>query len=211
MTDTSEYGLWQLVIVNSLIILSLAFSFFRPRTQRDWRTFGAFSAFVVALFTEMYGFPLSIYLISGWLGSRFPTIEWFSHNSGHLLQTVLGWRGDPHFGPFHILSDLLILGGLVLLAASWKVLYRAQRNYVVASTGPYAKIRHPQYTAFIMIMFGYLLQWTTLPTLLMFPLLVVLYIRLAQREEIEALERFGEQYTRYAENIPRFIPRFRWT
>jgi protein-S-isoprenylcysteine O-methyltransferase Ste14 len=210
MTDTPEYGLWQLVIFNSLIMLFLVFSFFRPRTRRDWRTFGAFSAFVVALFTEMYGFPLSIYLLSGWLGSRFPTIDWLSHNSGHLLQTILGWRGDPHFGPFHLISDLLILGGLVLLAASWKVLYRAQRNYAVACTGPYAKIRHPQYTAFIMIMFGYLLQWTTLPTLLMFPMLVVLYKRLAHREEKEALERFGEQYTRYAENLPRFIPRIRW-
>jgi len=210
MDIMADYGLWQLVIVNSLIILIFAFGFFQPQTKRDWRTFGAFSAFVVALFTEMYGFPLTIYLLSGWLTSRFPEINWFSHDSSHLLQTLLGWSGDAHFSPLHIISDILVLGGLILLAASWKVLYRAQRNYEIACRGPYSKIRHPQYAAFIVIMVGFLVQWPTLPTLLMFPVLVWLYIRLARREEKEALAMFGEQYTQYAENTPRFIPELRW-
>jgi protein-S-isoprenylcysteine O-methyltransferase Ste14 len=210
MIDMSEYGLWQLVTVNSLIFLFLAFSFFQPQTRRDWRTFGAFSAFIVALFTEMYGFPLTIYLLSGWLVSRFPEIDWFSHNSGHLLQTILGWEGNPHFGPLHVLSDGLILGGLILLGLSWKVLYKAQRIYKLARTGPYAKIRHPQYTAFLLIMLGFLIQWPTLPTLIMFPILVLLYARLARREEKETLRMFGEKYTLYAENTPRFLPRIRW-
>lgn len=207
MSGTSEYGLWQVVIINSAIVLFLAFTFFRPQTRRDWRTFGTFSAFVIALFTEMYGFPLTIYLLSGWLKRLFPTTNWYSHNSGHLLQAVLGWPGDAHFGPIHVLSDLLILGGLTLLAASWKVLYRAQRHFEVARTGPYAKIRHPQYAALILIMSGYLFQWPTLPTLGMFPVLVVLYIRLARREEKESLKVFGEKYVCYAQSIPRFIPR----
>ena len=210
MIDMSEYGLWQKVIVNSLIFLFLAFSFFQPQTRLDWRTFGTFSAFIVALFTEMYGFPLTVYLLSGWLINHFPEIDWFSHNSGHLLQTVLGWEGDPHFGPLHVLSDLLIFGGLILLGVSWKVLYRAQRNYKLARTGPYAKIRHPQYTAFLLIMLGFLIQWPTLPTLIMFPILALLYARLARREEKEALKMFGEQYTQYAQSTPRFIPRIRW-
>ena len=211
MDIMADYGLWQLVIVNSLIILIFAFSFFQPQTKRDWRTFGAFSAFVVALFTEMYGFPLTIYLLSGWLTSRFPEINWFSHNSSHLLQTLLGWSGDAHSSPLHIISDILVLGGLILLAVSWKVLYRAQRNYEIACRGPYSKIRHPQYAAFIVIMVGFLVQWPTLPTLLMFPVLVWLYIRLARREEKEALAMFGEQYAQYAENTPRFIPELRWS
>jgi protein-S-isoprenylcysteine O-methyltransferase Ste14 len=211
MDIMADYGLWQLVIVNSLIILIFAFSFFQPQTKRDWRTFGAFSAFVVALFTEMYGFPLTIYLLSGWLTSRFPEVNWFSHNSSHLLQTLLGWSGDAHSSPLHIISDILVLGGLILLAVSWKVLYRAQRNYEIACRGPYSKIRHPQYAAFIVIMVGFLVQWPTLPTLLMFPVLVWLYIRLARREEKEALAMFGEQYAQYAENTPRFIPELRWS
>lgn len=206
----ADYGLWQLVIVNSLIILIFAFSFFQPQTKRDWRTFGAFSAFVVALFTEMYGFPLTIYLLSGWLTSRFPEINWFTHESSHLLQTLLGWSGDIHFSPLHIISDILVLGGLILLAVSWKVLYSAQQNFKIACRGPYSKIRHPQYAAFIVIMVGFLVQWPTLPTLLMFPVLVWLYIRLARREEKEALAMFGEQYAQYAKNTPRFIPELRW-
>ena len=210
MDIMADYGLWPLVLINSLIILIFAFSFFQPQTRRDWRTFGTFAAFVVALFTEMYGFPLTIYLLSGWLTSRFPEINWFSHQSSHLLQTLLGWQGDAHVGPLHILSNILILGGLILLAVSWKVLYRAQRNLEIANTGPYGKIRHPQYVAFILIMVGFLVQWPTLPTLVMFPILIWLYHRLARREEKEALEMFGERYARYAENTPRFIPQFRW-
>lgn len=208
MNDLSAYGRWQLVIINSAIFLFFAFSFYRPQSSRDWRTFGAFSAFLIALFTEMYGFPLTVYLISGWLGSRYPEIDWFSHNSGHLLQTVLGWQGDPHFAPFHLISDIFIWGGLILLGASWRVLFKAQCYNQLATTGPYARIRHPQYAAFILIMMGFLIQWPTLPTLIMFPVLVFVYVRLALREENDSQKAFGELYTRYAGQTPRFIPRF---
>jgi len=104
----------------------------------------------------------------------------------------------------------MVLGGLILLAASWKVLYRARRNLEIARTGPYARIRHPQYAAFIIIMLGFLIQWPTLPTLAMFPILVWFYQRLARREEKEALAEFGEFYAHYAETTPRFIPHIRW-
>lgn len=209
MNTMQAYGLWHLVIINSLIFLIFAFSFFRPRTRRDWRTFGAFTAFIVALFTEMYGFPLTVYVLSGWLVIRYPEIDWFSHDSSHLLQTLLGWRGDAHFGPLHLMSNILILGGLVLLGASWKVLHRAKRDHKVAITGPYSRVRHPQYAAFMVIMLGFLIQWPTLPTLMMFPVLVWIYLRLARREEKEALEEFGEDYFHYAEITPRFFPKLR--
>ncbi|HEX9596098.1 MAG TPA: hypothetical protein VF982_04405 [Anaerolineales bacterium] len=94
-SEVSAYGLWPLVIINAAVFIIFAFSFTKPRTGRDWRSFGAFSAFLVALFTEMYGFPLTIYLLSGWLASRYPGIDLFSHNNGHLWETVLGWQGDP--------------------------------------------------------------------------------------------------------------------
>ena len=143
--EAPAYGLWPLVFINAAIFIMFAFSFTKPRTARDWRSFGAFSAFLVALFTEMYGFPLTIYLLSGWLASNYSGLDLLSHNSGHLLQTLLGWKGDPHLSPLHWLSDLLIGGGFILIGSAWDVLYKAQRAQQVATTGPYAYLRHPQY------------------------------------------------------------------
>jgi len=206
-TDSPSYGLWPLVIINAAVFIFFAFSFTKPRTARDWRSFGAFSAFLVALFTEMYGFPLTIYLLSGWLASRYPGIDLLSHNSGHLLQTLLGWRDDPHLSPLHWLSDILIGGGFILIGSAWDVLYKAQRARQVATTGPYAYLRHPQYVGFIVIMLGFLIQWPTLITLIMFPILMTMYVRLARREEREALADFGDAYARYAATTPAFFPR----
>ena len=210
MDHTAEpaYGLWSLAIINSLVFIIFAFSFAKPQSPRDWRSFGAFSAFLVALFTEMYGFPLTIYLLSGWLSSHFPGIDWMSHDAGHLLEMLFGWKTNPHFGPFHIISNILIAAGFWLLASAWKVLYAAQRRHRLATTGPYARVRHPQYAGFILIMTGFLFQWPTLVTLAMFPILVFMYVRLALREEQDARAEFGDAYTRYEANTPAFFPRF---
>jgi protein-S-isoprenylcysteine O-methyltransferase Ste14 len=197
-----------LVVLNSALFIFFAFSFFKPRTSRDWRAFGAFSAFLIALFTEMYGFPLTIYLLSGWLQTRFPGVDWLSHDAGHMLEMTLGWKSNPHFGPFHILSFLLVGGGFWLIAAAWPVLYRAQKTGTPAVDGPYASIRHPQYVGFVLVMFGFLLQWPTLLTLLMFPVLLFMYWRLAKAEERQSLAEFGERYAAYAAITPAFFPRF---
>ncbi|WOF44974.1 isoprenylcysteine carboxylmethyltransferase family protein [Sphingopyxis indica] len=205
--DGSAYGLWGLVIVNAAVFILFAFSFFKPQTRRDWRSFSAFSAFLVALFAEMYGFPLTIYLLSGWLQSRFPGVDWFSHDAGHLLEMMFGWRVNPHFGPFHIASFVLIGAGFWLISAGWAPLHAAQQKHRLATTGIYARVRHPQYDGFILVMLGFLLQWPTLLTLAMFPVLVVMYVRLAGHEERDALREFGDDYRRYMQDVPAFIPR----
>lgn len=184
------YGLWSLVILNSAVFIMFAFSFFKPASARDWRSFGAFSAFIVALFVEMYGFPLTIYLLSGWLQSKHPELDLLSHDAGHLWSTLAGEKGNPHFGILHIASYFLLGFGFYLLASAWNVLYQAQRNHRLATTGPYARIRHPQYVAFVLI-------------------LLAMYGRLAITEEAEMYRQFGAEFEHYARHIPRFFPRWK--
>ena len=129
-----------------------------------------------------------------------------SHDAGHLLEMMVGWRTNPNFGPFHVISFIFIGGGFWLLSASWSVLYCAQRAQRLATAGPYARVRHPQYVGFVLIMFGFLVQWPTLVTLVMFPILVTMYVLLSRREERDAEADFGDDYRRYASGTPAFFP-----
>ena len=205
--DTSAYGLWALVIINSAIFILFAFSFSHPKTRRDWRSFGAFSAFIIALFTEMYGFPLTIYLLSGWLGTRYPQLDLLTHDAGHIWYSLLGFKGDPHLNPIHILSSIAIFAGFIVMASAWQVLHAAQRSGKLATSGAYARVRHPQYDGFILIMLGFLLQWPTILTVVMFPVLVIMYRKLARAEEREVQKMFGDEWEEYAARTPAFIPR----
>ncbi len=200
------YGLWPLVIINSALFIMFAFSFAKPQSKRDWRSLGAFSAFILALFTEMYGFPLTIYLLAPWIQSKFPRANIYSHDMGHLWYTMLGWKGDPHWSPFHIASEVFIVAGFWIVASAWNVLLSAQKAKRLATDGPYRIIRHPQYEGFILVMFGFLLQWPTIITLVMFPILVWMYVRLAHREEAEVRAAWPE-YTAYAARVPAWFPR----
>jgi protein-S-isoprenylcysteine O-methyltransferase Ste14 len=207
MHDNSPaYGLWSLVVLNSAVFIIFAFSFFKPQTKRDWRSFGAFSAFIVALFVEMYGFPVTIFLLSGWLQTRAPGIDLMSHDAGHLWQTIFGLKGNPHADWIHILSFVLLGAGFWILASAWPVLYRAQRRHELATQGVYSYVRHPQYVGFILIMLGFLAQWPTLLTLAMFPVLVFMYVRLSISEERDTEREFGQAWRDYAARTPRFIP-----
>ena len=203
----TPYGLWPLVILNAGLFILFAASFFKPRTAQDWRTLGGFSAFVVALFAEMYGFPLTIYLLGGWLGSRFQGADLASHDGGHLWFSLLGLRGDPHTHPVHLLSTMLIFAGFALLASAWRALHSAQQRDVLAVKGPYSFVRHPQYVALLVVMAGFLLQWPTLATLLMFPVLAWAYVRLARKEEKRMKQEFGCCWEAYAYGRPAFAPR----
>ena len=199
-----DYGNWLLVFLNIGIFLYFLKSSFKPRTKTDWRTYHSFIAFIVALFAEMYGFPLTIYVLTAVFGKRLGLD--FTHDNGHLLNTLLGIKGDPHFSALHIISYGLIIGGFSLLANAWEVLYKSQKKQNLATSGIYAYIRHPQYLAFTLIIFGFLVQWPTLITLLMAPFLIWRYVRLARLEEMEMREQFGISYIRYQKQTAAFLP-----
>ena len=135
-------------------------------------------------------------------------MDFLSHDAGHIWYRIFGFKGNPHLNPIHILSNVLIVAGFFLLAGAWRVLYAAQKEGRLATSGPYARIRHPQYAAFIVIMVGFLLQWPTLVTLVMFPILVTFYVRLAHREEREVAAALGDAWKAYSAGTPRWLPRF---
>lgn len=199
-----DYGNWFLVLLNVFLFIYFLRSSFQPRTKTDWRTFNSFGAFIVALFAEMYGFPLTIYFLTSLFGTRLG-ID-FTHDHGHLLNTLLGIKGDPHFSVLHMLSYALIIGGFSMLGSAWEILYKAQKKQKLATSGIYAYIRHPQYLAFILIIFGFLVQWPTLITLIMAPILIWRYLRLAKLEELEMRKEFGISYMRYYKHTAAFIP-----
>ena len=158
------------------------------------------------MFAEMYGFPLTIYFLSGWLQSKFPQTDIFAHGSGHLWHTIFGFEGDPHSNPIHMVANILIFAGFYITYKAWQVLHEAQKAGVLATTGPYAKVRHPQYDGFILVMTGFLFMWPTLLTLAMFPILIIVYIRLAKQEEKLVRQEFGTAYEEYTSKVPAFLP-----
>ena len=197
------YGFWSLVVLNAAIFVLLALSFLTPVKRREWRSFGVFTAFVVALFTEMYGFPLTIYVLTALLGSRYPALNPFSHASGHLWITLLG--GGPWMSVvIHVVSNGLMLAGLMLMVAGWQRIYAAEGDLV--TDGLYGWVRHPQYAGLFLISIGMLVQWPTIVTVATWPVLIAVYYRLARREEREAKARFGEAYREYRARVPMFVP-----
>jgi protein-S-isoprenylcysteine O-methyltransferase Ste14 len=198
-----EYGYWWLVIANALIFMFFILSFLAPRGKLEWRSMGVIAAFIVALFTEMYGFPLTIFILTSLLGTKYPALNPFAHMSGHLVWTFLG-GGWVMFGIIHLLSDGLIIFGFVIMGMGWKKIHRARGGLV--SDGIYSRIRHPQYTGLFLVSIGLLIQWPTVVTLASWPILMFAYYRLARKEQLGLAIEFGEDYDHYAKRVPAFFP-----
>jgi len=198
------YGFWSLVVVNVLLFLFFIMSFIYPVKKREWRSMGVTWAFIIALFTEMYGFPLTIYILSAVLGARYPALNPFAHASGHLWVTFLG-GGATMLTVIHIVSNGLMVAGFLMMSAGWSKVHGAKGGLV--TDGIYAYMRHPQYSGLFLITTGLLIQWPTIITILMWPALIFAYYRLSMKEEAEMEREFGEAYQRYKEKAPMFIPR----
>mgnify|MGYP001400367255 FL=1 len=188
------FTLWMIVFV-----LFLAFTPFYKKSQR--KPASAYAAFVLALALEMFGVPLSMYVITFVLGKSLPDgVLW-----GHTLVQFVG------LGGMYVAMLLYVLAA-VMIFLGWRRIYRQywskdQGKGQLVTTGIYRWIRHPQYTGFLMITLGMLFEWATLPMLIMYPILVWLYVRLARHEEAEMRTEFGPAYDEYRARTGMFLPR----
>ncbi|MEZ4995272.1 MAG: isoprenylcysteine carboxylmethyltransferase family protein [Saprospiraceae bacterium] len=202
------YGFWTTVLFVFLIFMFIVFSYVRPKEKFEWRSMGVFIGFLAALFTEMYGFPLTIYLLTSWLGSNYPVLDPFSHASGHLVLVFLGLsHSTAAMSILHILTNGIIFLGIYVIYLGWKKIYHAGPDQLVTD-GIYAHIRHPQYVGMMLITIGFLIQWPTVITLAMWPVLLFLYYRLAKYEERKLAVRFGPEFHHYRATVPAIFPRF---
>ncbi len=201
------YGFWSLVAINVALFAFFILSFLTPVKKREWRSMGVTLAFFVALFTEMYGFPPTIYILTGILGSRYPALNPFFHASGHLWLTFFG-GGATMMVLIHIISNGLAFIGFVIMWKGWSLIHGAKSGLV--TDGPYAYVRHPpQYSGLFLVMISMLIQWPTIITAFMFPVLLYVYYRLSKREEHEMIELFSDEYKKYMAKTPMFIPKLK--
>ena len=168
---------------------------------------GIFIGFIVALFTEMYGLPLTIYFLSQWLGASYPVLNPFSHAHSHLWLVLMGVADSPvAMTILHTVSNGIIIFGFYLLYQGWTLIYHSEGRLV--TEGVYSYIRPPQNVGLFLITLGLLIQWPTLITLVMWPVLTFAYCRLAMREEGEVSRLFSNEYAAYLKRVPAFVPMF---
>lgn len=198
------YGMWPAAVISVAIFIFFTLSYLKPRKRREWRSMGVFGAFTVALFTEMYGVPLTIYILTSVLGSRYPVLDPLTHINGHLWVALAG-GSTLVWVLVMFVSNAAMFGGLIIMGRAWKLIHRAGGEMV--TSGLYSRLRHPQYAALFLITVGMLIQWPTILTAAMWPILTFMYYRLARREEGEMETRFGDQYLAYRQAVPMIWPR----
>lgn len=197
-----HYGHWGLVIILIVVVSWILYRFAAPKRWREWAGAGLVQAFIIALYAEMYGFPLTIYLLTGFLGIDLP----LNAMPGHLWATLLGYGMIGGMIEM-LLGGVFIVTGLLLLIGGWREVFRARGEGRMAGGGLYTLVRHPQYAGIMLAVFGQIVHWPTILTVALFPVIVLVYIRLARKEEGEMLERFGAAYQDYREQVPMFFPR----
>lgn len=202
MDPATNIGFWQLSIIMVVIASWILYRYVAPKGWREWSRAGLVQAFIIALYAEMYGFPLTIYLLTGWLGLDIPWV----HESGHLWATLFGW-GVLGTMVEMLVGYALVFAGISILIESWREVYVATKEGKLATDKLYAVVRHPQYTGIFLAVFGQLIHWPTVPTLALFPVIVWAYYRLSLREEHKMIQEFGSSYESYQRNVPMFFPK----
>jgi methanethiol S-methyltransferase len=198
----AHYGQWGLVLIMVVVASWILYRYLAPTTWREWSRAGLVQAFIIALYAEMYGFPLTIYILTGFFGIDLPLTSF----TGHLWATLLG------YGEIGAIIEMVIGMGLVFLGISllvegWREVYHASREGRLATDGLYGVVRHPQYLGIFLAVLGQLIHWPTILTLALFPIIVWAYVRLARKEEARMIDQFGDEYRAYQDRVPMFFPR----
>ena len=198
--DVQEWSkLWPYALF-MIVLASWAFyHFIAPASWREWTGAGLVQAFIIALYAEMYGFPLTLYLLTPLLPLELPLV----HQSGHLWAALLG------YGPLGTtvemaLGYLIIVTGLLLVIKGWVRIYFGGNRLQTA--GVYGIVRHPQYVGIVLVVIGQLVHWPTILTAVLAPVIVLAYGDLARKEEASLVKRFGRAYLEYRQRVPRFFP-----
>ena len=199
--EIAHSGAWALAVIVIVFLSWLLYRYLAPKTWREWASAGVIQAFIIALYAEMYGFPLTIYLFS-----RFFGLDRGDLNAS-LWSSLLG-MGETGMIISMVLGYGLLFVGIGIFFQGWRQLHSARQENRLVTDGLYNLVRHPQYMGLFIGIFGEgVVHWPTLFSVGLFPVIVFAYVMLARSEEKRVLKEFGEEYRIYMEKVPMFIPR----
>ncbi|MDS0243800.1 MULTISPECIES: isoprenylcysteine carboxylmethyltransferase family protein [unclassified Haloferax] len=194
-------GAWALALIAIVVVSWLFYRYFAPQRWREWAGAGVVQAFIIALYAEMFGFPLTIYLLVRYFGLDRAYV------SANLWSTLVG-VGETGMIVSMLLGYAVAFIGVGFFIQGWKQVYRARQEDRLTTDGLYRFVRHPQYTGLFIALFGEgIIHWPTIFSVGLFPVVIVTFAWLARKEEREMLDQFGNEYRTYQRNVPMFVPR----
>lgn len=192
---------WEAAAISIVAVSWILYRYVAPKSWREWARAGIVQAFVIAFYAEMYGFPVTLYLLTRFFGFDVTGTFW----DGNLWVYLTGVPAAMYLSM--AIGYTIVFFGVTLLITGWREVYRARKEGKLAMEGPYAFVRHPQYTGIFMALFGEtVVHWPTVFSLAAFPIIVIAYVLLALKEERQMLGTFGEQYRDYQHRVPMFLP-----